>query len=62
MDIQDLKQIAHNDRLRADNEFRNEMGFAEAVIDGKHIVVTAKKVGSNKGNRKVHSRFTVTEK
>ena len=61
MNIQDLKEIAHNDRLRDDNEFRNELGFAEDVVDGKHIVVTARKIGSNKGDRKIHSRFTVTE-
>jgi hypothetical protein len=39
-----------------------ETGFAEAVIEGRKILVTASIVGYNKPGRKEHVRFKVTDK
>jgi len=39
-----------------------EIGFSEANIDGRLVLVTAKKWGANQPGRKNSVRFTVTDK
>ena len=56
MNINELKDLANKDRNGG------EMGFAEAVIEGRTVLVTAQKWGSNKPGKVDHVRYTQTDK
>jgi hypothetical protein len=53
-----LKEKATADMLTRGGE----LGFADGIIDGKPVLVTAKKVGANKVGRQNHVRHTITYK
>ena len=56
MNINQLKEQA-----KADMNGR-EIGFAESSIDGRLILITAKKWGANQPGRKNSVRFITTDK
>ena len=57
-DLRELKAKAQSDMVN----FKGILGFADGIIGGKKVVVTAKLIGVNQPSRKEHVRFTVTEK
>ena len=56
--LNQLKEIANQDRLDSESQ---EIGFADGIIDGEKVVVTAKKVGYNQPGRKENTRYSVNK-
>ena len=54
--VDQLKELANEDRNGG------EIGFAEAIINGENILVTASKWGANKPGKKEYVRYSVTNK
>jgi len=53
-----LKDLANQRRIAGGGE----VGYADGVVDGSTVLVTAVKWGSNKPRRADHVRYTVTVK
>ena len=56
--LEELKEKATADMVN----WSGELGFADGIIDGKAVLITAKKIGANKVSRQNHVRHTVTYK